>query len=341
MSFAAPTTPPAASKVDPLQTHMVSQWKHTAPLVGCRIDPSGKYVFAGAQDNAIVRWEISSGKATLFQGHKSWVRALAFAPREGLLLSADWAGQILAWPIEGDKPAPKWSVKGHEGWTRGLSVSPDGKLLASCGNDHLLKLWSLPDGKPVRTLAGHDSHVYQVLFTPDGRSLASADLKGIVKVWDVQGGAAKREMEARVLHKYDAGFMAEIGGVRSMAFDAAGKYLACAGITNVSNAFAGIGNPLIVLFDFTAGKQKLQLKPKVAFQGTAWGVAFHPDGFLLGVGGGNGGVLWAWKLDDASPFHTMTLPTNARDLSLHPDGRRMAVPFFDGSLRIYSMTKKV
>jgi WD40 repeat protein len=134
--------------------------------------------------------------------------------------------------------------------------------------------------------------------------------------------------------------MADIGGVRSMAFDPEGKYLACAGITNVTNAFAGIGNPLVVLFDWATGKQKLQLKPKVAFQGTAWGVAFHRDGFLLGVGGGNGGTLWAWKPDSALAFHTLPLPNNARDLSLHPDGRRLVIPFYDGVVRLYDMSAK-
>ncbi len=155
-----------------------------------------------------------------------------------------------------------------------------------------------------RASAGHDSHVYNVAFHPDGRSLVSADLKGIVKVWDLGKGVVEREMDAKILHKYDSGFGADIGGVRGMAFNSAGTLLACAGITNVSNAFAGVGNPLVVLFDWKTGKQKQLLRPKVNFQGTAWGVAFHPRGFLLGVGGGNGGVLWAWQAGPgAGLFH--------------------------------------
>jgi WD40 repeat protein len=336
MSFLAAPPPAPPVVIDPGKTRMLTQWRHTSPLVGCRFDPSGKYVFAGAQDNAVVRWEVATGKKTLLAAHKSWVRALAFA-EEGLLFSGDWAGRLLAWPIEGDNPAPRWSVSAHRGWLRALATSPDGKTLASCGNDHLVKLWSVPDGKPLAELAGHECHVYNVACHPDGRSLVSADLKGIVKVWDLRSGTVTRELDAKVLHKYDAGFGADIGGVRSMAFDAEGKYLACAGITNVSNAFAGVGNPLVVLFDWASGKQKLQLKPKVAFQGTAWGVAFHPQGFLLGVGGGNGGVLWSWKLDQALATHTVVLANNARDLSLHPDGRRLAIPFADGALRLYDM----
>jgi WD40 repeat protein len=345
MSFAAPPAAnapgsPGSVKIDPAQTHQVLQLKHASPLVGCRFDPCGEYVFAGAQDNAVVRWHLASSKPTVLAGHASWVRALAFATREKLLFSGDWAGRIIAWPTDAAAPSPLWNLRAHRGWVRALAVSPDGKTLASCGNDNLVKLWSIPDGKVVRELVSHESHVYNVAFHPDGHSLVSADLKGIVKVWDLDKGVVAREMDAKILHKYDNGFGADIGGVRSMAIDREGTMLACAGITNVSNAFAGIGNPLVVLFDWKTGKQKQLLRPKVNFQGTAWGVVFHRQGFILGIGGGNGGVLWAWRPSEAQAFFTLKLPNNARDLALHPDGRRLAVPFFDGFVRVYDLGAK-
>ena len=125
-----------------------------------------------------------------------------------------------------------------------------------------------------------------------------------------------------------------------MAFDPAGMLLACAGITDVSNAFAGIGKAAIVLFDWQTGQRKQLLRPKEDFQGTAWGVVFHPDGFLAGVGGGNGGALWFWKPDQPQSFFTVKTPVNGRDLDLHPDGKRLAVACADGAVRIFDMTPK-
>ncbi|HEY7427281.1 MAG TPA: WD40 repeat domain-containing protein [Gemmataceae bacterium] len=330
-------TPAPTAKIDPAKTHALKEYKHTNPLLGCRFDPSGQFVFAGCQDNSIVRWHLDSGKKTLLAGHKSWMRALAFAAKEKLLFSGDWAGRLLAWPMDADEPKPVRTIEAHRGWVRALAVSPDGKTLASCGNDHLVKLWSVADGKLLRELAGHACHVYSTAFHPDGKHLVSADLKGIVKLWDLAKGEAVRELDAKVLYKYDPTFLADIGGVRSMAFSPDGAMLACAGITNVSNAFAGIGNPLIVLFDWATGKQKQLLRPKAAFQGTAWGVVIHPAGFIAGVGGGNGGVLWFWKPDNAQDFFNLKLPNNARDLDLHSDGQRLAVAYFDGAVRTYSM----
>ena len=90
-------TPTPAPKIDPAKTHPLKDYKHDSPLLGCRFDPSGQYVFAGAQDNNVVRWHLESGKKTLLTGHKSWVRALAFPAKERILFSADYAGRILAW----------------------------------------------------------------------------------------------------------------------------------------------------------------------------------------------------------------------------------------------------
>jgi WD40 repeat protein len=403
---AKPAAPVAPVKIDPAKTHMVKEYKHTSPLVGCRFDPSGQFVFAGAQDNAVVRWRLDDGKATPLVGHKSWVRALAFSPPspppqpsptrgegekqppsggekgvgekrpspppaekdrekkpspaqtgekagqskpppplwgrggvggERLLFSGDYAGRVLVWRADADKPEPIRTLDAHRGWVRALALSPDGKTLASCGNDHLVKLWSVADGKPLGELAGHACHVYNVAFHPDGKHLVSADLKGVVKVWDLATAALEREMDAKILYKYDPSFMADHGGVRGMAFNPDGSLLACAGITDVTNAFAGVGKPLVVLFDWASGKQKQLMRPKENFQGTAWAVIFHPDGFLASVGGGNGGVLWFWKPDKGQDFFHLKLPNNARDLDLHPDSRRLAVAFFDGAVRVYSM----
>ena len=100
----------------------------------------------------------------------------------------------------------------------------------------------------------------------------------------------------------------------------------------MTNAFAGIGNPLVVLFDWQTGKQKQLLRPKATSRAPPGASSSIRTGFIAGAGGGNGGALWFWKPEQPQAFHTLKLPNNARDLDLHPDGRRLAVPFFDGAV---------
>jgi WD40 repeat protein len=318
---------------------MVQELRHATPLLGCRFDPSGRFVFAGSQDNTVQRWDLATDRRVAFTGHRSWIRALAFQGEQ--LFSGDYTGKIMIWPTHDETPSPVQGIDAHRGWVRALAVSPDGKLLASCGNDNLVKLWLTADGSLVRALAGHEHHVYNVAFHPSGDHLVSADLHGVIRHWDVESGTQDRTMDCSVLFRYDPTFRADHGGVRAMTFNREGTVLACTGITNVTNAFAGVGNPAVVLFDWATGKRKPILQPQPAFQGTGWGVVFHPKGFVAAAGGGNGGALWFWHSQQANSFHNLPLPTNARDLDLHPDNRRLAIAFFDGAVRIYDMAPPV
>jgi WD40 repeat protein len=332
----------AAAAVDPSQTRVVQELKHTRPLFSCRFDPSGRFVFAGAQDKTVERWELASEQKSDLVGHESWVRGIAFAPRGGCMYTGDYTGRLCCWPCDAGTPTPAWTINAHEGWVRSVSVSPDGQVLATSGNDGLVKWWSATDGKPIRTLSGHGSHVYNTAFYPSGLHFVSADLHGTIRHWEVPSGAPVRQLDASLLHKYDTTFRADIGGVRGMTFSSDGRYLACAGISDVTNAFAGTGKPVVVLFDWRSGRQKMVLRTPDGFLGVTWGVVFHPAGYVIGVGGGisGGGGLWFWNPEQPMAFFSQKLASLGRDLDLHPDGTRLAIAHFDGVLRLYDMSPK-
>jgi WD40 repeat protein len=326
---------------DPAKAHVADDLAHGSPLIACRFDPTGRFVFAGAQDSLIVRWELETKKKTDMPGHESWPRALGFSPDGATLVSGDYAGRLLWWNAAEEAPAPQRTIEAHAGWVRGVAVSPDGQLVASCGNDLLVKLWRADDGSPVRTLAGHESHVYNVAFHPSGGRLVSCDLKGEVIDWEVETGKEVRRLKAAPLHKYDTTFKADIGGARGLAFSRDGALLAASGITNVSNAFAGIGDPLVLVWDWESGAEPKAKKSKANLRGAAWNVALHPQGFIVALsGGGGGGHLLFWKPEEEQEFHSFKLPNTARDMDLHVDGLRVATAHADGHLRIVKLAEK-
>jgi WD40 repeat protein len=326
---------------DPTKTHVVKSFAHTSPLLACRFDPAGKMIFAGSEDSKVLRWDIAAGTKTELAGHSSWVRSLGFSPNGETLVTGGYDGRLIWWPATAEKPAPARTIDAHAGWIRALSVSPDGQLIATAGNDNKVKLWRMDDGSLVRELVGHESNVYHVQFHPSGSGLVSNDLKSQHIHWEVATGEAKRKFAIPALHKYDGGFMADIGGAHSMAFSRDGKLLAVGGITNVSNAFAGIGNPAIVLWDWENAKELVMHQSKAKVQGAMWGAAIHPDGFTIGgSGGGGGGHLFFWKLDQKEEFHTLNVGNMVRDLAVHPDGIQLATAHFDKQIRLLSMAPK-
>jgi len=337
---------PDPPKIDVAKTHAVLEFKHSRPLVACRFDPQSRFVYFGAEDNLVHRLELATKKETPLAAHDSWVRALGTSPSGDVLYSGGYDGRLVWWPAAEAEPKPIRVVEAHQGWIRALAVSADGQRIATCGNDNLVKLWDAADGKPVSTLAGHSAHVYHVAFHPSGQTLASCDLKGGLKEWDVAAGTLKRDLAAAAaLYKYDTSFRADIGGARSIAYRTDGNQLAVGGITNVSNAFAGIGHAAIVLIDLNAdkpeGKVALQLEAKEKPNGVAWGVAHHPEGFWISLtGGGGGGWLYFFKGDTANEFFKLKLQSDGRGLSLSPTADRVAVAHSDGNLRLYALHEK-
>jgi WD40 repeat protein len=332
---------PDVPKIEPRETHQVGEFKHASPLLACRFDPSGQFVFASAHDFSIQRWALAGGKVTPLVAHQSWVWTLAFHPSASALYSGSYDGRLIFWDATAEAPAPLRTIEAHEGWLRAVAVSPDGNLLATAGNDNLVKIWSTADGAHLQTCFGHANHVYNVAFHPTLPRVVSGDLKGVVREWDIATGEELRRFDASALWKYDSGFGADIGGVRSIAFSPDGKHLACGGITEVSNAFAGIGTPIVVVFDYEKGEKLAQWMTSKKFRGVTTGLYFHPLGFVVGsTSGHDGGHLLFWKLGEASEFFDLALPDSARDLALHRDGARLATSSPDGKVFLWQMTAK-
>ncbi len=327
-------------KPQPKETHVATEWKHESPLMACRFDPQGRYVFAAAEDSSVVRWELKSGAKTIFKAHDSWVRAIAFSGDGETLLTAGSDGRLIWWETAAKDPKPLRSIDAHAGWVWSLSVLPDGKQVLSGGNDKLVKLWNIESGELVRSHAGHESHVYSVLAHANGQLALSGDLQGQVRQWNLATGACTRTFDAKTLHTYNGGQGVHFGGVRSLSMSADGARLACGGLYKASNPLGSVHDPLVMLFDWESQKL-LQSYIAEGLKAVVWKTAHHKDGFLIGAcGGTSGGFLLFWKPDAAKEFHRFKLPDIVRGMDLHPDSLQIATAHYDKTIRISVMQPK-
>lgn len=327
--------------IDPQKTYIAAEYKHDRPLTSCYWEPQSRYVFFGAEDNFIHRYELATQTVMPLSAHDSWIRSFGSSPDGETFYTGGYDGRLIWWPTAAEKPEPLRVVDGHQGWIRALAVSPNGAYIATCGNDLLVKLWDAASGELIRDFAGHQSHVYNVIFSPDSTTMYSCDLKGIVKAWTVQSGEARDLATVEALHKYDTTFRADIGGARSIALRSDGSQLALGGITNVTNAFAGVGEIAVALVDVADGKIALQLESKDKTKGATWGIDHHPNGFWIGLTGGQGGGwFFFWKGDEQHEFFKYKLKSAGRGMSVSPDFTQVAVAHSDRHLRTYAMHEK-
>lgn len=357
---------PKTDGADPFATRLVAELKHDRGILACRYDPASHFLFAGARDYFVHRWDLSQ-QAVLeppedpkkkpryppvpvapadsrieLSGHESWAGGIALFPDDERMASGDFVGRLIVWSDRTGAPKPSFSFAAHEGSIRKVAVSPDGNSVASCGNDGAVRIWHSDQPEKLQhELLGHDCHVYHVAFHPNGEHLVSADLKGRLKHWNVATGQLVRELDAGILHTYSVKYEVDVGGIRGMSFNADGSQLACAGATG-DKGIAHSGNARVLLFDWESGELLRELKPEKEEVCTAWGVEFHPDGFIVASGGSRtGGFLWFWVPDEDVAFHMLKFRQRAPgfDVDLSPDHKHLAVANHDGTVRIYEMAE--
>jgi len=324
-------TPPT---LDVTKARISQTLEHERPLTCCRFSPCGNFLVAAGQEENVLRWDLATGNKTALVGHRSWVDAIAFRADAKRLFTADFHGTICCWQYDADGPTPIWSrIDAHAGWIRALAVAPDGNLL-SAGNDCVIRLWSAADGKPLREFAGHENYVFSLAAAPDDKTFVSGDLFGKANQWDIATGELLRTFDASILHTRGDDFLADVGGVRSLAFDAAGQLLACGGMTDAkSNAFCP-GNPAVLVFDVATGRLTQTLRPSNTSDGPIKGLAFLSDGTLCGhaehLNGESSLEFW----DPARPQSKHVIKRQSGYcLDLHPDGLRLAAATFKNNGR--------
>ena len=93
--------PENSGKPDPKKAKELKQFTHGEALTNCRLDPSGKYVFAGAEDFGVYRWEIETGEKVVYRGaHDSWVRRIDFSSDGKQVFTSGWDGRVVVWDVQ-------------------------------------------------------------------------------------------------------------------------------------------------------------------------------------------------------------------------------------------------
>jgi WD40 repeat protein len=318
--------------------------------------PDGKTLACGAPGGAIELWDCKARKrlGRFDQRHVWDVDALLFHPDGSALFSAAYGESVRVWDVEKREqlatpeayPAeiPFTDAYYRNSFWRcrpaGLAVSPDGRFLATAINGATVREWDLKVKTPPAELTGHTDAVSALAFSADGRSLVTAGIDREVRLWDVKTGSTVRlgshhSVVNTAIFSRDGKNILSAGDdmairrwkrpgadeppealegspsfIYALAFSRDGRTLACGGWKYE-----------IPLREVATGKLVQTLR---GFNGRVHSLAFSRDGARVFCANQDEHSLDVWDRKRGTR-KLLKLGGSVRDLSLFPDGSRLAI----------------
>jgi WD40 repeat protein/serine/threonine protein kinase len=140
----------------------------------------GTGLLAGFEDGQVMLWRrLEDAAPTRLGQHKAPVRAAAFAPGEGFVVTAADDGRLYYWDT--DEGLLLQTQAAHEDRVTDLTFLADGRL-ASSGWDGTVRIWDLAGDGDVVVLKGHEGPVEGLALRGDSE-LVSAGWDGWLRIW--------------------------------------------------------------------------------------------------------------------------------------------------------------
>ena len=225
------------------------------------------------------------------------------ATADGAYFVASGPGpRAVLWDARAKKPVGK--PMEHDGAVNAAAVAPDGTWLATAGDDHAVRLWTLPGTLRLTEITlRHPGRVLAVAVSPDSRRVLSGDETGGARLWDAKTGVAGRLMRGD-------------GAVTAVAFSPDGRTLVTAGRGGTAR-----------LWDAETG---MSLGPPLRLGAPAASARFVDGGAAIVVlGRDGGGRRWplSWLKGEAS----------ARELAAEAQAASVRFVDSDGEVKLLDL----
>ena len=366
-----------------------------------KFSPDGKTVAVAGAGRAILLWDIQTNKVVPLCGHTAAISEVDFHPGSAWLASAGKDGRVQVWDVTthqgiasftdlpGSAESVKFSPDGRllgysnalgniiirstENWSEvarikapeteitTIAFSGDGKQLVTATYSGVVRVWSLPDGKPVGSLPGEREKIWRIVFAGD-RQVATAAWDGVIRLWDTE------TLEQAAAYDTHDNWVTDVAFDKSLKIMATGSQDGLLRIWDVSNrssmlpavtdqkqdviraAYSGDGrffssggiDGQALIYQVEDNGRLRQICAPVTHPGWILGLAMSADGRILASAGTvEGAAQNEIVLTDTSTCLSSRISIGSAhitSLSMSADGKLLSASLDDdGTVRLYSV----
>lgn len=289
-------------------------------VLAIAFSPDGQFFATGNTNCDVHLWRVSDRQRLLtLQGHRGWVRKIAFSPDSAVVGTLGASSQTLVSSSE-DGTIKLWNLALGEFQSTlykssnsvyGATFSPDGKLIAHGSSDGTIRIWDVVKGNCLQVFQGHTSIVVSVDFSPDGKQLASSGFDNTIRIWNWQTGEC---LQTITDHN---------NWVVSVQFSPDGERLVSASCDRT-----------VRIWQLSDGKSLCVLKGHSEW---IWKAFWSPDGRQV-ASCSEDQTIRIWDVETCTCIHTLQGHSNkVWGISFSPDGKTLASCSEDQTIRLWQV----
>lgn len=322
---------------------------HVGPIAGMDFGPDGT-LFTASDDGTVRSWDPVTGTPGRELTQDYWVRGLSVSPDGTLVAGSALRNDLRIWDAKSGKQRFKLLGNGMMGGKRSVRFAPDGKRLIAWGDDEIVRVWDVRNGKllsehstslPAKNSDPDNPFAADMRFmetmaiatdiSADGTALALSN-RNTLRILDPMTGAQRQTLTVG----------AEF--VESAAFSRDGKFIAVASRGksiqtklpdgrirhSVENEYP------VTLWDLASAKPLWT----ATAEGSAPRLAFSPDNSRVAIVSSvfrGPSRVWVWDASNGREVGRIELPSCGYQLAFDRTGKRLAVSFDDCTALIYDL----
>lgn len=188
----------------------------TPVITAVRIHPNGRLLATAGDDHFVRLWDLKTGRQLRrLEGHKDWIKALAFSPDGNLLASAGNDYQVILWDVAEGRQSNSIVLPGKA--VASIAFNRSGSKIAVVGFNRSTNICQVSTGQVIEELDSPCRDMRCIAFSNDDQLIVGAGRNGRLAVHDVG-----QRIELAL-------FQAHQQRVRAIAFTRGGQQIITAG----------------------------------------------------------------------------------------------------------------